>query len=248
MLSPARARLPAKLLTQMAFLAVGLTLGVAIGNQVRTALTVRVHLDVLPTRLTELAYHLHQQERALEALQQQVQELRAQASSHEQAVTAQQPRLAALAGELRRLKSFSGLTALEGPGVVVELDDSRHPRRPGENPNLWILHNYDVAAVVGDLWAAGAEAVAVNGERIVPTTAIRSVYTTLMINDRRLVPPLRILAIGDPRGLGEYLLRPGGPVERLQAFEFPARVSPADRVIIPAYRGAFSFKQARPSR
>jgi len=226
----------------------GLALGIAIGMQTRTSLAIRSRLNIPPPQLVELAYRLRQQERVREALEAQIHELRNQISAYEQAAATQQPHLEALGDQVQRLKTLNGLTALEGPGVVVDLDDSQRSLRPGENPNEVILHNYDVVAVVNDLWVAGAEAIAVNGERLVGTTGIQSVFATMMVNENRIVPPIRIAAIGEPNRLAPYLSRRGGYLDLLQAFAFPVRVARAKRISMPAYGGTFTFRSAQPTR
>lgn len=230
-------------------LAVGaLLLGLAVGAQINTALQVRTHLQIqiLPTQLEELAYRLRQQERAQEALEAQVEQFRHQVSQYEIGIAGQQTHLQTLSGQLQRLKLLAGLQAVTGPGVVVEMDDSPRPLRPGENPNEVILHNYDVAEIVNELFAAGAEAVSIEGQRVIPTTPIRSVATTMMVNARRVTPPLHIVAIGDSQRLEAYLHRSGGYLGLLKAFTFPVRVTRYDRVTVPAYKGSLAFRRLQP--
>lgn len=234
--------------TRIAMAIIGIVLGFALGSQIRTALAIQSQLRIVPEQLQELAYQLHQRERARVALESQVQELRARLTTYENAIAAEQVQLKRTNLELQRLKFFAGVTPVEGPGVVVEMDDSPKPQEPGENPNEWILHNFDVVDVVNELWAAGAEAIAINGERIVATTPIRSVATTMMVNTRRLNPPLRIEAVGDPARLAGYLERRGGFVGLLRAFTFPVDIRRADRLLLPAYRGPFVFRYAVPVR
>ncbi|MGH2406178.1 MAG: DUF881 domain-containing protein, partial [bacterium] len=135
-----------------------------------------------------------------------------------------------------------GLTPLQGPGLIVELNDSTRAPQPGEDPNKTILHYSDIAAVVAELWAAGAEAIAINGERIVSSTGINCVGTTILCNTKRVAPPYVITAIGDPARLRGYLRRPGGGLELLMAFDFPVRVTSRQRVQVPAYRGTYRFE------
>ncbi|MGH7429986.1 MAG: DUF881 domain-containing protein [Candidatus Methylomirabilaceae bacterium] len=229
-------------------LTVGLILGIGIGAQTRTSLAIRAHFNVPPPQLGELAYRLRQQERAREALEAEVHKIRGQIFAYQLAVAGQQPGLDALTTQIHQLKTSTGLTELEGPGVVVELDDSRRPLRPGENPNEAILHNFDLAIIVNDLWVAGAEAIAINEERFVGTTPIRSVFRTFMVNERRLTPPIRIAAIGEPRRLASHVSRRGGPLELLKAYQFPTRVVRANRLVVPAYKGVFVFKYVTPER
>lgn len=233
---------------RIAITIIGIVFGFALGGQIGTARAIQSQLRIVPEQLEELAHLFHQRERARVALESQVQELRARLTTYENAIAGEQVQLKRTNLELQRLKDFAGVTPVEGPGVVVEMDDSPKPREPGEDPNEWILHNFDVVDIVNELWAAGAEAIAINGERIVATTPIRSVATTMMVNTRRLNPPLRIEAVGDPARLAGYLERRGGFVDLLRAFTFPVNIRRADHLSLPAYRGPFIFRYAVPRR
>jgi len=69
--------------------------------------------------------------------------------------------------ELARTRMVAGLAAVEGPGVIVTLNDSKRQAGPGESPELFLVHDNDILQVVNELFAAGAEAVSVNGQRMV---------------------------------------------------------------------------------
>lgn len=224
-----------------------LVLGLAIGLQVRSNLAILRQLRILPHQAEELAYRLQRREREREDLEASVALLRGRLMEYEAAISAQERDLGSLTRQLHAWKALAGLTDLEGPGIVVELADSARELHPGEDPNQVILHNYDVVAVINEMWTARAEAVAINGERIMPTTPIRSVARTLMVNTKRMTPPLRIEAIGDAERLTTYLRRPDGYVALLQAFQFPVEVRAASHLTIPAYRGPLRFKYLRPS-
>lgn len=227
----------ATVLAVVAFLAV---------TQLRTELLIRRQLQIPSQRLEELAYTLRQQEQRAEALEREVAELRAQVQRYERAAGEGQTRLAAIQTQLQSLRILVGLTALRGPGVVIRMEDSPRPLRPGENPNEVILHNYDVATVVNRLWAAGAEAVSINGQRMIATTAIRSVATTMMVNTKRISPPITIEAIGDPTRLVAAVQERGGYLGLLQAFSFPVAVTRAENLTIPAYGGPLQFVYLQP--
>lgn len=105
---------------------------------------------------------------------------------------------------------------LGGPGVVLALDDSAPlPSRPGAGPGtVNRVTDGDVQLAVNGLWAAGAEAIAVNGQRVSATTAIRTAGSAVLVDFRPLSPPYEITALGDPVQLragvedaetGEYL-------------------------------------------
>lgn len=229
-----------------AIVIVAVITGFGITTQLRTVLAIRAQLHVVPGQVEELGFQLRWREQAREALEEQVLALRTRLFEYQAAAAATEATLLGLGEQVARLQSLAGLTPLVGPGVVVELDDSSRPLLPGQDPNELILHNYDVVAVVNELWAAGAEAVAINGQRVVAITPIKSVATTLMVNVKRIAPPLRIEAIGDPAQLADYLSLPDGYLSLLRGYTFPVQVSRADRLTIPAYKGPLRFTYARP--
>lgn len=118
--------------------------------------------------------------------------------------------------EAERLAAAAGASGLAGPGVVVTLDDSDASRSPTGDPNDLLVHERDIQAVVNGLWAAGAEAVAVDGERLRGTSAVRCAGNTLLLHGSLRSPPYRIAAIGDPGSL-EARLSSGPGMERLLA-------------------------------
>src|SRR3989304_5988751 len=127
------------------------------------------------------------------------------------------------------------------------LPSPRLPTEPGTPPNKTTLHYADIHAVINDLWAAGAEAIAINGERIITRTGLNCVGTTILCNTKRIAPPYTIVAIGDPARLLAHLQRPAGPAEILRAFGFPLRPQGLERVTVPAYRGTTPVTLVRPA-
>jgi len=240
---PARPRLP----WWQGALALALAVGGFVGvTQVRNELEIREHLRIPSTRLTELAIRLQKQESRRASLEAAVVELRRQVAALEREAAERQGSVARMNRDLSELRAQAGFTALEGPGILLEMRDSPQPIQAGDDPNKTILHYTDIQAVLNDLWAGGAEAVAVNGERIITRTGLNCVGTTILCNTKRIAPPYAIVAIGDPAPLVAYLQRLEGPVEILRAFGFPVRVQALPRVTVPAYRGSTQFQIARP--
>ncbi|WP_157740777.1 DUF881 domain-containing protein [Jiangella sp. DSM 45060] len=100
--------------------------------------------------------------------------------------------------EVESLQATTGAIAVTGPGVVVTVDDAEE--QSAENGTDRVL-DLDLRQVVNGLWSAGAEAVAINGQRITPLTAIRSAQNVIQINYRPMNAPYEVSAIGDPRTL-----------------------------------------------
>ncbi len=231
---------------QIGLTAVALIVGFVLAVQIRTEQSIETGLQVTSGRLGEVAYRYRLAERRQAALRQKIGALRGEIAATERRAAGGRAAAAALAAEMDGMRMLAGLTALHGPGVIVTIADSRRPLRPGEDPNLVLIHYSDVHAVVSALFAAGAEAVAVNGERVVGTTGISCVGTTILCNTRRLAPPYRITAIGDPQALRAAVLARGGILDQLRAFDFPATVTVAGDLRVPAYAGGFEHRYARP--
>ena len=123
-----------------------------------------------------------------------------------------------VANEIIQLKANAGDIALEGKGIRLVLDDSKISTKPGENPNLYIIHEDDLLRVVNELRAAGAEAIAINGERIVAMSEIRCAGPTLSVNNNRSAPPYEVVAIGNPNNLESALKLRGGVLENFTFF------------------------------
>lgn len=149
--------------------------------------------------------------------------------------------------QLAPARALLGLVAAEGPGMVVTIDDSSFEKSPSGYLNDLVVHSQDVQAVANALWAAGAEALAVSGQRVLPTSALLCVGNTLLINGTVHSPPYRFLAIGSAlkaRFLADPL------VERLQRdaaqFGLGFKVEEAVAVRVPAYRGTTTVRYAEP--
>jgi len=153
-------------------------------------------------------------------------------------------RSAALGSDLERvgasveqLELVTGFSAVRGPGVRIRLDNP-----PGATPNSE-MRDEDLATLVDGLWAAGAEAISVNGERLTATTGIRNTSRAIHIGGRPVSAPYEVLAIGDPGTLQADLLASSqGQVwfQLVQALGFvyePENVSdlelPAARLVPP---------------
>lgn len=114
--------------------------------------------------------------------------------SSDLALTAMKARTAELAPD-------AGLDPVSGPGLAITLTDAqrdangRFPR--DASPDDLVVHQQDIEAVLNALWSAGAEAVQMQDQRLIATSAPRCVGNTLLLNGRTYSPPYTVLAIGD---------------------------------------------------
>jgi uncharacterized protein YlxW (UPF0749 family) len=101
--------------------------------------------------------------------------------------------------QVAQLERPAGMLPVSGPGLVVTLDDAPPERLddPGVDVNLLVVHQQDIQAFVNALWAAGANAISLQGQRLISTTGIKCVGNTVVLEGVPYSPPYRIEAVGD---------------------------------------------------
>ncbi len=179
-----------------------------------------------------------------ERLQREVERMR---SELDKAMAGQ--RLVNSKNKLDRIRAFAGLAELEGPGVKVTLNDSQETIKPGDDPNLYVLHDEDVIKVLNELKAAGAEAISMNEQRVIFNTEVRCIGPTVLMNkSARLSPPFVIKAIGDNDTLFSALKMKGGVIDSLKWWGIEVKVEKVEKVTVPPYEGGISFNYAKPAQ
>jgi uncharacterized protein YlxW (UPF0749 family) len=146
------------------------------------------------------------------------------------------------------LQTPGGLTAMTGPGLVVVLNDaSQSAANAGVDPNQLVVHQSDMQAVVNALWAGGAEAMSIAGQRVIATSAVRCVGNTLLLNGEVFSPPFRVAAIGPSRTMTAALdASPGVRLYRQAAgyYGLGYTVAAVDGIGVPAYTGTIGLEYA----
>lgn len=188
-------------LTLLTLFLVGLLLAAA-ALQARGQSTARLSERAqLVQEITKLDAAAAQLQRSNAQLQQQIET--------ERALRLQQQAQGGLADKVSRLGIATGAVAVVGPGLVLQVDDAESvgnqsgvndPRAGTEADDGRVL-DQDLQVLVNGLWAAGAEAVAINGQRLTALSAIRSAGLAILVDYRPLSPPYQISAIGDPDNL-----------------------------------------------
>jgi uncharacterized protein YlxW (UPF0749 family) len=175
------------------------------------------------------------------ALQRQVSAATRQAGQRNAAVRAAQQVAAPL-------RTPGGLTAMTGPGLVVVLNDaSQSAANAGVDPNQLVVHQSDMQAVVNALWAGGAEAMSVAGQRVIATSAVRCVGNTLLLNGEVFSPPFRVAAIGPSRTMTAELDASPGVRQFRQAagyYGLGYTVEATNGIDVPAYTGTIGLEYA----
>jgi len=152
---------------------------------------------------------------------------------------------------LQEMKSFAGLSEIEGPGVVVTLTDSVKSQQNfagtmAQNPDS-VIHDRDVLHVSNELFASGAEAVSVNNHRVSATSSFRCVGTTILVNDVKIASPIVVRAIGDPETLYGAMNMPGGVLSEIRVFDPAMALMDKAKILhLPAFVGSTERKWAKP--
>ena len=151
----------------------------------------------------------------------------------------------ALKTELEQMEITAGLTDVEGPGVTVVLEDSTQANVTGDEAD-YLIHDNDILSVINELRSAGAEAISLNGERILATSEVRCTGAVVTVNGRRYAAPYVIFAIGDRDTLYSALTMRNGVVDILSQWGITVRVTASDQLLIPAYSGTVDYQYAKP--
>lgn len=205
-------------------------------------------------RMPYLVEALKAQRRTIDDLNVTINDLRAKAAKKEEEFAQRSEQSGVIARELNDLKFQAGLTAVQGPGLVVRLEDNKEKPFKGEEAMATIVHDYDLRNVVNELYAAGAEAVSVNDHRLISRSAIRCVGPIVLINREASASPFEIRAVGNPRDLESALTIPGGVIDQIRmgvmAGQSPmgphVTIARSGNVTIPPYSGPTNTKYARP--
>ena len=204
-------------------------LGVIIGVQVNTVKQQRMTTE--HQRLSEATAALNQLQAEHDALLEQNETLEKTLKEYQDGT---------VGAEMEQLLRFAGLTAVSGPGVAVTMNDSS--TRGGGDMNAYLVHAEDLLAVINELHAAGAEAVSINGQRMVGNSAITCAGSIVMVNGVRVAAPFEIKAVGEPDVLQSALYFPGGVVDNLAPWGIEISVQKQEVVEVPAYTQTALFK------
>jgi uncharacterized protein YlxW (UPF0749 family) len=135
---------------------------------------------------------------------------------------------------MRTSRVALGMVAAKGPGIELEVSDSAM-RAGGDlgGENLFVIHDFQLLQITNELWAAGAEAIALNGQRLTVGSAIACSARLIEVNGVAIASPFVFHAIGDKDKLISALNIRGGVLDGLRVLEFPVKLTPKDEITVP---------------
>ncbi|MEW6171457.1 MAG: DUF881 domain-containing protein [Bacillota bacterium] len=220
---------------------VALVLGFMITLQFRT--TNRAAEPVVPfDRANELAVELRALAKERAGLEAEANDLERKLSRTRLGYTQAEEILKA---ELHDAAVKAGMTAVEGPGVRVIITNTSERTAPG---TIFTFRDEDLLKLVNELRAAGAEALSINGQRLISKSEIRLAGSFIIVNTQKITAPYEILAIGDSPALRSSLEISGGLVETLRDWGMNVTIEPRNKVVIPAYKGSLRYEFAKQAK
>ena len=162
-----------------------------------------------------------------------------------ESTTGNNEELTQLEEQIKQGNKMLGLTEVTGEGVIVTLNDNTTTATSSVlDISTLVVHDTDVLSVINELKNAGAEAISINDQRLVTTTAISCDGNVISINGQKVGAPFEIKAIGLPEQLSA-LERPGGYLSVLKEYGIEAELEKSNNITVPKYNGAINFKYAQ---
>lgn len=220
-------------------LTIGICVQIKTVNSNGTTTSANQELNNLKTQVLKMREKYEESYSRLERIQTELETTRSN-------ITNNNEQLKILEEELRKYNVLLGTTEVNGPGVIITITDTdpKDPMRPINDNKKALVHDIDILEVVNELKNAGAEAIDVNGQRIVDTTAISCDGNVIVINGEKVSSTFVINAIGLPERLST-LKRPGGYLEFLEEDAIKCTLDKKDKVTVSKYINANKFKYAK---
>ncbi|MCX4524691.1 DUF881 domain-containing protein [Streptomyces sp. NBC_01551] len=185
----------------------GLAAGLVIAAMVVTlgAAQARVSAPVLAKERQELIDRVQRADQHADSVERDIERLRGDVADRQRTALKQQ------GGDQGQLLALlSGATEVHGPGVKLVVDDAKDsssgggggPRESKGFSDTGRVRDRDMQRIVNGLWQSGAKAVSINGQRLTALSAIRAAGDAILVDNKPLVPPYEVLAIGDKKRLG----------------------------------------------
>lgn len=228
-----------QLLIIFALMSMGLTYGICIQmktvNNNGTTVNLTEQQSELKSEILKTSEKYDNLLGELDKLEKELEKVRANSTSSNS-------ELAILEESIKEKNIALGLTEVTGSGIKIVLNDGNYTSLTANVSDL-LVHDGDIIYVLNELFNAGAEAISVNGQRIISTTAIECDGNVIKVNGTKMGAPFEITAIGYPEQLAG-IGRPGGTIEYLESRGVIVTLNKQNSVTIPKYSGTIKFNYA----
>ncbi len=234
---------------QLVLAVAGLVIGLLLAMQLHSASQKSSQPASRDSTRQEVSASIARFEQEQDSLKSEVTALRAKLNDLQQQSAATRS-LSNIQQTLKNEQIGSGLVPLHGPGLIVTFDDSKASNIPADDDLAhYIIHEYDLRDGINALLGAGAEAISLNGERLVGSSSVYCVGSTIIVNSTRLSPPYNLNVIGKSAAMDDALFHSaqmGKFLQRRDLYGVIMTVVPSGDIYIPEYTNAPNFKYATP--
>ena len=143
--------------------------------------------------------------------------------------------------KLKKNDMLLGLTNVKGSGIIIVAKDAKAALAT-DDINKFLVHDVDLREIVNELANAGAQAIEVNGQRIVSSSCVACAGNVISINGERVSSPFTIKAIGNADLLYGALTRPGGYIQIMQEQSLISEVKKSNNIQIGKFTGTLPQK------
>jgi len=185
----------------------GLAVGLVLAALVVTvgAAQARVAAPVVAKERQELIDRIDRESDTADQLEESVDKLRDDVSTRQREALNE----SGDSGQAGLVDILSGAAEVHGPGVKLVVNDAKeattggdgNPRETSGFSDTGRVRDRDMQRVVNGLWQSGAEAISINGQRLTALSAIRAAGDAILVDNKPLVPPYTVLAVGDGQRL-----------------------------------------------
>lgn len=154
--------------------------------------------------------------------------------------------LKGVVSDLEKYKMAAGIVDAVGPGVVVTVEDPIPTDEYSDDYSVIMLRYDLLLSLVNKMKDAGAEAISINGQRIISTTEISLAGDNVNINTVPTAPPYIIKAIGNPDTIESTITIRFGIIEQMKNFGLRIDIKKKAEVQVPRYSGIIKYRYAEP--
>lgn len=154
--------------------------------------------------------------------------------------------MASVLSDLEKYKMATGTVDVKGPGAIITVDDPIQTDEYADDHSVIMLRYELLLSLVNKLKEAGAEAISINGQRIIVTTEISLAGNNVNINTVPTAPPYIIKAIGNPETIESTLTIRFGIIEQMKNYGLRIKIEQMDDIEIPRFSGILRFRYAEP--
>jgi uncharacterized protein YlxW (UPF0749 family) len=216
------------------FLFIAVFVGYLFTVQLRAAMPTNQGIVTIP-KILEMKNEIENSKKENQRLAASISEAKLQLQEYEEGIDKTGNVFGIMEEELELARDYANYAKLEGPGIIISMNDSLSEVGEFENPDWYVIHDGDMLAIVNELRAAGAEAISINDERVTASSNITCGGPTINIDGKRHAVPFVIKAIGDPQKLEASIMAPSGYIDLMEYYDIRIITQKVDKLTINAY-------------